>query len=704
MKNQKTVLLWIGTLAVLLIAAIPATVNSLTTYDSVADLAKYGNPGGVFKSAHTRGYYEPGDGGGADYYATNTVTGTNYGSRIKSLIGTTWSWDLEDKSVLDVRQFGCKPDDTTDNATRLQATLNASPSGGRVKIPAGTFKSGPVSVTRNDLQLILNGTVKAAVDGATWLTFTACTNILIEGGGILDGDDKAMGLAAFDGCSNVVVRGITLQNGRVTDVNDPTHTASTGAATAYGIRLLGACRDVRIERNLFYRFGYAGIKNYLSGAGRVARGVLVAPFPAATTEDAACMDITVDDNDFINTSGDKAQIDADAVVIQNMDCQLIPDTRTRITRNRCRNWGWRFVKGQASGIKADFNNIYVGTTIASGVADVDGYYKTMGNAIALFGSNSTMIGNRIMGGSCTQPLWAGSSDVHGRSRNITIMGNQVRLDTSLNASSYMLTLESVEDATVIGNQSLGGYIGIFLRGWVENATLIGNITGQNAFAGLYAIAETQPNTWNGQSPNMVTISGTIVRTSASWGLNLNAGTNITALGTQGVAPVMVRRASGVTGDSVANLGNFATFGRKLVRQSADHAITSSTTLTSSTDLAAAIEANATYNFRAVCFYSQAGTTAGLKIGLTGPSSPTALKVSGNVQISATGAANGVATAYGAIVNIGVASTGQKYFVIEGQIQNGANAGNLTVQFAQSVSDGNATTLLAGSTLSVEEAN
>lgn len=135
-------------------------------------------------------------------------------------------------------------------------------------------------------------------------------------------------------------------------------------------------------------------------------------------------------------------------------------------------------------------------------------------------------------------------------------------------------------------------------------------------------------------------------------------------------------------------------------QQADQSVVSSTTLVNATDLVFPMAANTTYLFRAELQFNEAGTVAGIRLGMAGPASPTHLIVHCQVSTASTTAAFQSANAYGVVVLATIGTTGLKTATLWGTVVNGANAGNLSLQFAQTTSDANAVTIKAGSALIV----
>lgn len=128
------------------------------TFGSIADMVKNGNPklqvNGFMQTVQVQGYYHPGDGGGGKFMATNTVTGTNFGTLIAS--GTTgYSWKRIDELPVNVKWFGAKGDGSPgDNAFITNAYASMKAMGGTLFFPAGTYQ---VNLAITNSGIIISG-------------------------------------------------------------------------------------------------------------------------------------------------------------------------------------------------------------------------------------------------------------------------------------------------------------------------------------------------------------------------------------------------------------------------------------------------------------------------------------------------------------------------------------------------------------------
>ncbi len=118
-----------------------------------------------------------------------------------------------------------------------------------------------------------------------------------------------------------------------------------------------------------------------------------------------------------------------------------------------------------------------------------------------------------------------------------------------------------------------------------------------------------------------------------------------------------------------------------------------TTWADVTGLSFALDANTNYYFRFVLHHSSAATTTGIRFGVSGPASPTALRVGGMVPISTVAANFGSQTAYDtAIFASTTGTTVAVMTIIEGLIRNAGNTGNLACRVASEVGAATVTVL------------
>jgi len=323
--------------------------------------------------------------------------------------------------------------------------------------------------------------------------------------------------------------------------------------------MLTGCKRITIQDTYFLSVAYDGLKNSSDhGNGRTARGILGTVFPSTSTEADAIQDITIQRCYFINEAADQSLIDADAVCFQGNSPASIPHSRIRMEDNFVYRYGWRGGKFQISGVKASGNRIISTTPQAYGVAAGDGYFRTMRNGFLFQGSNNEISDNKFLGTSMGSAIDIQSTDTagFGQCTNNIVGFNTVSLDGTLEGLAYIFNFESIDGGQIVGNSWNCGYNGILLRGDCKRLALAANRGASNIFAAVYLLRETQANTWTNMAPSDCTIIGTVADSSAAWGVNASAGTNIATIGTTGTAASgLVTYASGVTGSRVGNKGS-----------------------------------------------------------------------------------------------------------------------------------------------------
>lgn len=127
---------------------------------------------------------------------------------------------------------------------------------------------------------------------------------------------------------------------------------------------------------------------------------------------------------------------------------------------------------------------------------------------------------------------------------------------------------------------------------------------------------------------------------------------------------------------------------------------STTTPTADPQLTFTVTADQVWHFRFTVFVECESETPGMKFGLTGPASPTSLNwFSSHVVAGATDVlgASGQTT-YNTDSTVGFLDSGVNILMVEGVVENGSNAGSLAFNWAQAVSDTDATIVKRGSFL------
>jgi len=120
----------------------------------------------------------------------------------------------------------------------------------------------------------------------------------------------------------------------------------------------------------------------------------------------------------------------------------------------------------------------------------------------------------------------------------------------------------------------------------------------------------------------------------------------------------------------------------IVRATADSS-NSTTTFADATGLSFSVAANKDYIFEAFILFQSNTATVGIKLGVNGPTSPTAVGLQTHIPTSLVATTHGVAIAY----DSGTASSATPTInvsypaFITGYIRNGANDGTLTIRFA-----------------------
>ena len=146
------------------------------TFNTIADLKlKIGSE--KEPVAQTSGYYAAGDGGGNRFYWDGTSGATDNGGTVikPTFVSGVGRWLAIDAYTINVRQFGAKGNGEEDDATVIQAAINAA-YGKTLYIPYGQYY---LNTVKNSALLSIAGRIKIVADfGADFVYGSAATNTI----------------------------------------------------------------------------------------------------------------------------------------------------------------------------------------------------------------------------------------------------------------------------------------------------------------------------------------------------------------------------------------------------------------------------------------------------------------------------------------------------------------------------------------------
>lgn len=139
--------------------------------------------------------------------------------------------------------------------------------------------------------------------------------------------------------------------------------------------------------------------------------------------------------------------------------------------------------------------------------------------------------------------------------------------------------------------------------------------------------------------------------------------------------------------------------RNIFRLAANFPVTSSVALVDVTGLTVPLGVSVKMKYRIYIPCAVAGATPGVKFQVVVPAAGVSFTQSTMIFNGSTSAVDKISTiTASAAVTGALANIANHYAVIEGEVVNGLTAGVLKLQFAQSVSDPAASTVLLGATL------
>lgn len=229
-----------------------------------------------------------------------------------------------------------------------------------------------------------------------------------------------------------------------------------------------------------------------------------------------------------------------------------------------------------------------------------------------------------------------------------------------------------------------------LEFYVSNATTPTEVV-RIKYDGAVGLGTTSPNERLTVNGNLALVEGTAPSATASYGkLYVKSSDSNLYFKNDGGTETQLSGTSG---------GNAVT----TVYKTADETVTNSTVLQNDDHLVYAMSANTKYRFKFYLFVTT-GATGGWKFDLTGPASPTNVRYNLGVYNSSTEVytANVVQTSFSSASSGSADLSTATFVVIEGTVENGANTGNLQLQFAQDTSNATPITVYRGSYLEIQQ--
>jgi hypothetical protein len=220
--------------------------------------------------------------------------------------------------------------------------------------------------------------------------------------------------------------------------------------------------------------------------------------------------------------------------------------------------------------------------------------------------------------------------------------------------------------------------------WVTDAA--GDITGVTAGTGISGGGTSGTVTVTNSMATAIDAKGDLVPgTGADTFARLAVGANGTVLTADSTAATGLAWATPSAGATI-----------KSVRKSSDQTVTSSTTLVNDNQLKFAAAANETYIFEAWLYTYAADATPDIKVTFTSPAASTLFWSSSQVIFLANGSTTLTVVAPSATVGDFFVDSNLRVVQLFGTVANGANAGDIQLQWAQNTSSANGTTVRAGS--------
>ena len=411
-----------GTLENLLNDAAHLT-KSYNTYEQMISDSEHFTNGLRIK---TFGYYNINDGGGAEYYVTNTSNESYYQIELQNGLYLT----LLNKDVINVKQLGVKGDGISDDTLLLQNVLDNF---NNILIPKGTYLLSSLLITRDNINL--SGENK---------TNTILKNINVSG--------NAFNFIGISNCNNVNISNVTI-NGDKKGANTPIAFVNVNNCELHDSIVTGGNSQRTINVQSFIANTGDNIKIYnndVTTYGNIASGALIecTGERGEDTELHYLTNIEIINNKCIVSSGTYVG-DSDL-----FDCIEIDNTKNcLIDKNYCNSILHKGISVDTRNIDFRVTNNYCTNMTIHGIESTGSLGETKGII-----SNNT--------------IESVGTGIAINNEDILVIGNSIVNSTTRG----IITLENAKNCVISSNYINGAGDGIYIAAQSTLISVIGNKT------------------------------------------------------------------------------------------------------------------------------------------------------------------------------------------------------------------------------------
>lgn len=393
------------------------------------------------------------------------------------------------RDIVNVKDYGAVGDGLTNDTEAIEDALDATPEGGALVFPHGTYLIEPdTSIVKSDIRVIgLRAAIKPTGVGTMLISWTGSG--LEFDGLVFDGDNQTNRcFELYKGAFDVEFRCC-----RFTRATQP------GAETmqTVGLRLRGNSHDIKVTDCWF--------EDIFAPNNGLARGVLAS---VVDVDETYFRNLRVISSTFKNIGTAE---DGDCVVIQNFANNvqaLISDCYAEPRK--------RFAKMMSPGFTVSKNRVKFAAR-GTGLGEELPY-----SAVSIYADDGLVADNTLEGGCAYGGIEIGTA-VNSVAR-VTVRGNHIRYgdDADLSAADGIQIVGSGNaDLIVVGNVIKNTRVGIRVACGGDNIQILGNHVDETTQAGIRIDED-----GTGNLPNNVGVHGNQVSNTGSTGIQFWKGSRI----------------------------------------------------------------------------------------------------------------------------------------------------------------------------------